>query len=198
MAPTAAPEPEIRVCITCGESKPVEEMALRSGRPRNQCKKCKNAHQRAWVAQNPERAARITDRARKWRRNNPDRTAEYTRRKSAKPGFREEKREYMRGYYANLDTSEKRDRHYRRRYGISLAEYDEILLAQCGVCAICAEPPTDDEPLVVDHCHDSGQVRGLLCSTCNLAIGYLKDSPDYMLAAAAYILRYTNLFDRAH
>lgn len=184
---------EARICITCGETKPVEMMALRSGKPRNQCKACKSAHQKDWVAKAPERAARNLERAREWRQNNPERTAEYTRRKNERPGFREQKREYMRDYYASMDDSERRDRHYRRNYGISLAEYDEMLLNQAGGCAICGDKPGETDVLVVDHCHNTGKVRGLLCSTCNLAIGYLKDSPDNMISAAAYLLRQTNV-----
>jgi hypothetical protein len=188
----------IRTCITCGETKPVEDMALRSGKPRNQCKACKSAHQKAWVEKQPERAAINAERGREWRKNNPDRTAEYTRRKNARPGFREQKSEYMREYYEGLGVEERRDRHYRRKYGISKAQYDEMSKNQGGVCAICGEPPAEDSGrvlgvLVVDHCHNDGHVRGLLCSTCNLGIGYLKDNADHLLSATQYLLKDANL-----
>jgi hypothetical protein len=189
---------EMRTCITCGETKPVEDMALRSGKPRNQCKACKTAHQKAWVEKQPERAAINAERGREWRKNNPDRTAEYTRRKNERPGFREQKRAYMREYYANLSDSERRDRDYRRFYGISLVEYEQMVHNQGGLCAICRQPPPKDSGrvpgvLVVDHCHTNGHVRGLLCFTCNLAIGYFKDNPDSLLSAAQYLLKDANL-----
>jgi hypothetical protein len=56
--------------------------------------------------------------------------------------------------------------------------------AQRFRCAICrAQPPR----LIVDHCHVSGYVRGLLCQACNQAIGFFRDQPDTMRAAAAYV-----------
>ncbi len=85
-----------------------------------------------------------------------------------------------------------RDRALRNRYGISLREYDEMLMAQCGLCLVCDRTPFEiyeDESqmtalLVVHHCHDSGRVIGLLCSTCNLGMGHLGDSPLLLRRAA--------------
>jgi hypothetical protein len=188
----------IRTCINCGQTKPLRDMGLRSGKPRNQCKECLNELSKSYLKSNPEKAARNAENARAWRQRNPDRTAEYTRRKNERPGFKEQKRAYMREYYANMSESERRDRDYRRFYGISLAEYEEMLHNQGGVCAICGQPPDKDSRqvtglLVVDHCHTNGHVRGLLCSTCNLAIGYFKDNADHLLSAAQYLLKDANL-----
>lgn len=76
-----------------------------------------------------------------------------------------------------------RANHYRSRYGVTTSDLDAMLLSQNFKCPICTEPLTfngtkgRDLP-VVDHCHSSKNVRGLLCTPCNLALGYLKDSPD--------------------
>lgn len=72
------------------------------------------------------------------------------------------------------------------RYGIDADEYDRLLRSQGGTCAICHQAP-QDSPLVVDHCHTGGQVRGLLCSPCNTAIGLLKDNPSVITRAATYV-----------
>lgn len=71
------------------------------------------------------------------------------------------------------------------RYGVSLADYDKILTAQKGVCAICKRPPKKYR-LAVDHNHESGQVRGLLCTPCNRALGTLE---TFWSTVHAYICR---------
>ncbi len=76
-----------------------------------------------------------------------------------------------------------------REYGISLVEYDKMLVAQEGVCAICGRPDPKRR-LTVDHCHLTGKVRGLLCKKCNTAIGLLGDSSDVLVKALAYCLKH--------
>ena len=59
----------------------------------------------------------------------------------------------------------------KRRYGIAMAEYDNLLQRQNGRCAICKRAPYTKKGLVVDHCHRTGKIRGILCSRCNSALG---------------------------
>lgn len=85
-----------------------------------------------------------------------------------------------------------RDRDFRRKYGIGYADYQKMLVAQKGVCAICAQPETklqhgEIRLLSVDHDHTTGDVRGLLCGNCNMAIGYACDSVDVLEKAVAYL-----------
>lgn len=72
------------------------------------------------------------------------------------------------------------------RYGITITEYQALLVAQQGCCAICGQD-NFDYPLAVDHNHDTGVVRALLCKNCNLAIGLFKESPELIRNAANYI-----------
>jgi hypothetical protein len=74
-----------------------------------------------------------------------------------------------------------------RRAGCSLQEYERLKERQRGVCAICGRPPVGKQRLSVDHCHVTGQVRGLLCDPCNTALGLLGDDPERLLAAARYL-----------
>ena len=74
-----------------------------------------------------------------------------------------------------------------REFGITLAEYDEMFDAQAGVCALCGKPESLNRRLAVDHCHDTGQVRGLLCFKCNTAIGALGDNEAAIAAAIIYL-----------
>jgi hypothetical protein len=72
-------------------------------------------------------------------------------------------------------------------------EYDEILRAQGGCCGICrfdpslAPKPGANQRLHVDHCHKTGEIRGLLCNACNTALGYLRDSPALARRCAEYL-----------
>jgi len=82
-----------------------------------------------------------------------------------------------------------RDRRLRTVYGIDLATYEAMAKAQGYKCAICPTPHTEASPLLVDHCHVTGKVRGLLCRGCNLGLGNFKDVTGYLLAAVAYLYR---------
>lgn len=81
----------------------------------------------------------------------------------------------------------------RRRlkaYGLTEKAYAALLAAQCGECAICRAPCAQfkrGEPLHVDHDHETGQVRGLLCSPCNLTLGHFNDDPERLERAAEYL-----------
>lgn len=81
-----------------------------------------------------------------------------------------------------------------RRFGLTVAKYEEMLAAQGGVCAICKQPETYTRQgtvgrLCVDHDHKTGQIRGLLCHWCNLGVSAFKDEPTAARAAALYLER---------
>lgn len=74
----------------------------------------------------------------------------------------------------------------QHKYDLSVTEYQELYDSQGGRCAICNQLPTGGR-LCVDHNHDSGDVRGLLCDNCNKAIGLFQDSPEVIISAVEYI-----------
>lgn len=74
-----------------------------------------------------------------------------------------------------------------RKYGLRPEDYDTLLDNQNGVCAICSEPPKPGRRLAVDHDHTTGEVRGLLCSPCNTALGLFKDRIRLLAAAIVYL-----------
>lgn len=76
-----------------------------------------------------------------------------------------------------------RERHLQRHYGLTEAERDDLVASQAGVCCICLSAPAAH----VDHCHKTGRVRGVLCFSCNAALGQFKDRPDAIRRAAAYV-----------
>ena len=123
-------------------------------------------------------------------KSKPERCKECVKTTSRK--YRKENPEKVRATDKKRYTDERRERiyfaHVKKKYGLSESEYRAILAAQGGHCAIC--PSTDR--LVVEHNHDTGEVRGIVCNRCNTALGMSDDSPTRLLALAQYLL------DRGH
>lgn len=81
-----------------------------------------------------------------------------------------------------------RNNQFKVRYGITLEQYNGMFEEQSGCCAICHTHQLQlDKRLAVDHCHDTGKVRKLLCSACNMAIGLLKHDIKLLISAANYL-----------
>lgn len=76
----------------------------------------------------------------------------------------------------------------KKKYGITLEEYNLMLNRQNNKCAVCSTSPTSQR-LHVDHDHATGEVRGLLCQACNVSIGKMKESPELLRKLALYIER---------
>jgi Recombination endonuclease VII len=114
---------------------------------------------------------------RRYRETHKEQISEYARRKwRTDPDHREKHR--VRNRLAQ------RRMVFKRVYGISLEDYDVMFERQGGACAICKRTGVT---LCVDHCHLTGEVRGLLCIRCNSAIGFCSDDPAVLLAAAEYL-----------
>lgn len=87
------------------------------------------------------------------------------------------------------------DARLSKEYGITLADYDRMCKEQEGRCAICGTDdtsaptrhPTAPKRFRVDHNHTTGEVRGLLCNSCNLGLGSFKDNVSHLAAAITYI-----------
>jgi len=125
---------------------------------RGQCLVCYNKKKHEWRLANWQRDNDIKSR---YRQSNPDRV---------------------------------RDANLRQKYGISLIEYEFMFEQQNGLCAICEQPERiingkskKVAPLAVDHCHQTGTVRGLLCFSCNIALGKFQDSPKILAKALDYV-----------
>lgn len=75
----------------------------------------------------------------------------------------------------------------RRVYGMTPEDYALMLAEQGGVCAVCREPEVIVKTMPVDHDHDTGVVRGILCTPCNTTLGKMKEDPERLRALADYI-----------
>lgn len=96
-----------------------------------------------------------------------------------RPGYAKE--------YAARNAHRLRENQLKRKYGITIEEYDGILEAQEHGCAICGGTNVDGRRLHVDHDHITGRVRGLLCFACNSALGQFKDDPVRLSQAITYL-----------
>lgn len=104
--------------------------------------------------------------------------------RDADPVYREERLKRKRAYRCQKD------------YGMSLAEIQQKLDSQdrkCEICSIAVSGASKSKPdrSVVDHCHATNKVRGILCSNCNLALGLVKDNPDILRSAIEYLKKYS-------
>lgn len=83
------------------------------------------------------------------------------------------------------DAVHKRKYFLKKDFGITLSDYERMFEEQNGKCKICMKEY--ERSLVVDHCHETKRVRGLLCDPCNLALGLFKDNPKTIASALEYV-----------
>lgn len=127
----------------------------------------------AWQAANPERAAELQ---RAYRERHKDRLN--AKRKAI--------------YEANKSAELAQRRISKiKSYGLTPQQFDAMLEAQGGRCAICGtdKPSKRDATFRIDHCHKSGAVRGLLCMACNSGLGMFRDHVPALMAAIEYLTR---------
>lgn len=130
---------------------------------RGGCRSCYDG----WLkANNPDYAARQRDNNKRWLAANRERD-------------KETRRQYMRRRGNRLQLL--------RKYGMTPSDYDLMLESQGGACAICRKPPKPGTRLHVDHCHETGRVRGLLCFRCNFGLSFFHDDPETLARASSHV-----------
>ena len=167
----------MKPCKICGQVKPLADFYRASGARdgyRSDCKSCNLAARRAKYIEDPRKHI---ERAQRWQRANPDR-------------YRAKLQNYA---VSGKKKISDRKSHLKRKYGLTLEAFDELLASQGGGCAICGKADVDN----FDHDHESGRVRGILCWNCNVAIGQLEDDPDRAMALVTYLDRDDELADLA-
>jgi hypothetical protein len=100
---------------------------------------------------------------------------------------REASRQYRRSNPEETRRKSRIDNWRTKGINITYPEFLQRLQNQGGVCAICGEEDTTQHPWHVDHCHQSGKIRGVLCSNCNKGIGMLDDSSALLRRGADYL-----------
>ena len=91
----------------------------------------------------------------------------------------------------NYCSRKAKDKSLRNNYGITLKQWENIFDSQGCKCAICgsSEPNHSSGQFVVDHCHEFGQVRGILCGNCNIMLGHAKDNINTLFDGAMYLIQ---------
>lgn len=159
----------------------------------------RRAYHRAWSAANPEKVKGYSQKSyeatrearyvatQRWRAANPDKAKASTKK------WRAANRAVVnatqqRWLAANPEKAKQRSRKgaLKYKYNLTPAQYDAILRAQRGNCALCGRPP-GVRPLVVDHDHTTKAVRGLLHQKCNTLVGYLETAEASIVQVAAYL-----------
>jgi hypothetical protein len=118
---------------------------------------------------------------------NKDKIKQHIKEKSQTEEFKEKRRAF------NKARKEKnRNIYYKKRYGIDLQEYNQLLISQNNKCAICKIDENEikhgrNTYFAVDHCHKTGKVRGLLCYKCNSVLGFVNDNIDNLVNAIKYL-----------
>jgi len=147
-----------KVCNRCKGDKEWSEFRLRStGRPYAYCKPCQNDYD--------------AERQKKLRHEDPAYAFEWEK--------RNKKRRISNDYEFR--------RNLRRHYSMTMDQYDAILKSQGGVCVICQQECNTGRRLAVDHSHETGSIRGLLCGNCNKGLGMFKDSIKLLENAIKYL-----------
>lgn len=142
---------ELRVCRKCHFEKPIADFTVmdrRTGRRKLACKSCEQIRIKAYYDANPEYRERMKARSLAWAKANPERNARHTR-----TGL------------------------LRRQYGLSREQFADLVKSQDNKCALCKTKDHGRKTIavghwMVDHNHETGEVRGLLCNACNTAIGH--------------------------
>lgn len=156
-----------KVCSGCKKRKPVSSFYTRKDSAYTpQCKLCIRALSAEWYWANRTHRAKVH---KAWRRKNLARCSAISkawRIKNKARCWRNRKRWFL-----------------RVRYNMTFEDWSSMMERQDRRCAICRK----QNKLNVDHNHTTGKVRGLLCDSCNLGLGYFKDRPDLFRLAAAYL-----------
>jgi len=153
---------KVKTCSKCGIEKPASDFRLRGDRSnclRYKCIECERAYNR-----------------------------EYGKRRNS-----DERRAYARAYYHKKKAENpqwalrRKQGKLLRQYGLTFKQYEAMLTACGGRCQICGGEPNGHGQLHVDHCHETGKVRGLLCGSCNMGLGNLGDNAASLRRALEYL-----------
>jgi hypothetical protein len=176
----------MKICTKCKEEKPLDQFYKQGDGLMSRCSTCCKEIKKRWMSnkvyvdppqEKPCNTCGITKPI-----------SEFNKDRQAKTGIRAKCRECQRG--------EPKRRYKYKNTHFSQEQYNIKLIEQDGVCAICGKEEEgktnrgDNKKLAVDHNHKNGQVRGLLCSRCNTAIGLLREDVTAIGAAIKYIIKH--------
>lgn len=177
---------KIKVCSICNIEKDISLFYKDSKKPdgyRPDCKMCFLERNKDYYLKNKEV---IRNRVKKYSKNNSEKIREY--RKTYHEKNKEKLKKYQQDrYYNGNGRLENLESKLKKNYNLTLDGYNDLIVKQKGVCAICFNQCTSGKSLSVDHNHDTGKIRGLLCNRCNRGIGLMRDDAIILESAIKYL-----------
>ena len=172
-------------CSVCKNTKPIDEFYKDKQRLSGYSPRCKKCHYQLGVRTRKNNIVKYRLREKAYRQANKEKIKIRTKNWAIKnkDKVNQKSKEWQR-----KNPEKVRNNQLRYEYGITIDDYNQLLIKQENRCAICKRH--SDKTLVVDHNHQNGKVRGLLCRTCNTAIGLLNDNYLLLLEASNYLQSY--------
>ncbi len=176
-----------KTCTGCKQSLPISEFnkcSKSKDGARGRCKKCRSIKD---INRYNKAGSKSYAYAKKYRNSNKDKKAVYNRKyKEANKDKILNEAKRWRENNVNKISSSRRKCNYKRRYNTTIEEYDRMFEEQDGVCYICGEPSLAKR-LAVDHNHETGKVRGLLCARCNIWLGIFENNEELFKQFKIYL-----------
>lgn len=170
---------------TCSRGHKWEDVAVYyPGRPFERvCSTCRLENTKRWRNKNKEKVLFLE---KKYRMENVEKCKAKDKKSYEK--HKEARLEADKDYYWNGGGKQKaRWRIIKRKYGITREEFNEVFERQGMACAICGKRDFTEWTLNIDHDHETGRLRGILCNNCNIAIGLMKDNVGFLECAIKYL-----------
>lgn len=171
-----------KYCSGCKTTKPINRFYKRRGRPCGyaaKCKDCRNQYHANYI-KTPKGQYSLKESSRKY-------WLKYGKEYSKDPAKRAIKNAAVAKYHkSEKGIQKRRDHHLRSKYGITIAEYNAIFESQNKSCAICGYQG-ENKNFHLDHNHQTGKVRGILCNPCNGALGLMRDNIETLEKAIQYL-----------
>lgn len=153
---------DTKTCGKCGETKEIDKFYQSKGVAKSWCKDCSKEYQKCLYKKEPQR---VVERARKWREKYADKVS--ASRKKNRPA----------AYLYEL----------RNKYGLSKDDATLLLSENGNHCAVCGIQFSEKSKRSLDHCHETGKVRGFLCRRCNSVLGLVSDDKSLLGKLAEYL-----------
>lgn len=183
----------MKQCIKCKENKPLDSFYNKLNRKDGKsswCKNCDNEHNKKWIKSNIDR---YRDNRRDWRNKNTDKIKQYAnttyeRERLLKPEQARNRKNRWKVLNPEKDKLSKFKSKLKSLYKMGLEDYNKLLNSQLECCAICGIDSRElKKKLNIDHSHEDGKVRELLCSNCNSGLGHFKDKIEFLEKAVEYL-----------
>jgi hypothetical protein len=145
-------------------------------------KEARKEYMRMYYLENPE----------KYKKRTPEKQAEHNAKRRERYALDAEHREKKKSEsleWSRKNPEKRKQQRLSSTFGIDMSDFKDMLALQKNSCAICGHSDMSDPKYfpVVDHCHETGKIRGLLCMNCNQALGKFKDDTNRLFAAITYL-----------